>query len=130
MLEFMSERKHTAQKEYTCDICGWAIHKGEQYYRYAAKYEGEMLDYCHHVHCRNMSVEYCEEQGENEYDTGNIADYLYDRFCCDCIHGANEESDCEFSAYECPKLIERFSERTMKDEKKAEPKIHDNEGTV
>lgn len=116
MLEFMTERMHKAKKEYVCDICGWAIHKGEPYYRYAAKYEGKMLDYCHHIHCRNMSVEYCNEQGESEYDTDSITEYIQEKYCNECKHGYSHELDegyeeCDFSIFECPKLLKRFSNK-------------------
>jgi len=116
VLEFMNEKKHRAKKEYVCNICGWTIHAGEMYYRCAAKQDGELLDYCQHIHCRNMSVEYCNEQGESEYDRDTIDDYLHERYCSECEHGYSHETDedyeeCDFSVFECPKLIKRFSDK-------------------
>lgn len=119
MMEFWSERIHTAAKEHKCDMCGLVINKGERYYRSAGKYDGQFYNICQHIHCRNMAEEYCRQKVEDEYDTDSVSDYISDYYCHDCeryIDNAPEDdaeyedwSECDFSIFECPKLKSKFN---------------------
>lgn len=125
MLEFFNERIHTAKKEHMCDVCGWVINAGERYIRSSGKYDGYFYDVCQHLHCNAMAKEYCLKEGENEYDSDCVADYLNDHYCLNCerhIGNAPEDDaeyekwdECDFSVFECPKLKSKFIKEDKND---------------
>lgn len=82
------------------------------------------LDICQHLHCNAMAKEYCLKEGEDEYYSDCVADYLNDHYCLECERycanapeddGQEKWEECDFSVFECPKLIKQFSDEEETD---------------
>lgn len=111
MMEFYTYKNHTAKKDHTCDLCGLQIKQGEQYIRFSGKFDGDMFDLKYHKECQAIIDAYCDHTGENEYDEWCLIDWLADRLCDDCIHGARQEDDCTTPVLRCGLIKERFAKQ-------------------
>lgn len=106
-MEFYSENKRIAKKDYTCSLCYGKIKAGEKYFRETGKWDGEFFSRAMHIQCHMMVDEYCAEV-EPEYTNDDVQDYFLDEYCSQC-ESADEtiaENGCENSIYTCPKIFE------------------------
>ena len=108
MLEFGNSAYPKARKVYECDLCGQKILKGEIYYRWSGKYDGEMFDLKYHPVCQNIITTYCHAMNEQEYSYDEIYDWLHDNYCLDCKK--HEEDDCEVHPVNCPLIRKKFEQ--------------------
>jgi len=61
------------------------------------------LKYC--LDCERIIDEYGSETGCCEYDDWEIRDWLSDKFCHKCCHGAGDQDDCEVLEIQCPFIL-------------------------
>lgn len=106
MLEFGNSTYPKARKDYSCDLCGHLIKKGEVYHRWSGKYDGDMFDCKYHVTCQRIIDAYCSAVNDNEYNEDCIYDWLHDEYCLDCR--CYEEDNCTFYPLYCPKIMKHF----------------------
>lgn len=114
MLDFYTIQKPKARKDYTCDICGGKITKGETYQKCGGKYDGYMFDYKYCLPCAAFAEAYCSEV-ENEYDEDAIHKWLAEKEYSKCPCGTaidDEENElfdtCDTSPLRCPKLRQKY----------------------
>lgn len=110
MLEFYTIAFPKAKKEHTCDLCGMIIRKGEKYRRCSGKYDGHMFDDKLHLSCQNIIDAYCNESNDSEYDEWSIRDWLHDKYCYECKHGADGDDDCDVIELSCPLIRKHYEE--------------------
>ena len=108
MIEFYKSTCPKARKDHKCDLCGGTIHIGEKYHRYSGKYDGDMFDEKYHLICQNIINSYCDETGDWEYNNDCIQDWLRDKYCYDCKHGADEDDDCTYLELSCPLIRNHY----------------------
>ena len=111
MLEFSSMSERIARKNHICDLCGEVITIGEKYNRYSGKYEGEMFDMKHHLMCREIIYQFCDDTDSCEYTESEILEWLQEKICYECEHSwhGDGKDDCDTSLFQCPRVIERFA---------------------
>jgi hypothetical protein len=97
MLEFMTERIHTARKYYFCFLCGKRIVPGEKYVRSSGKYDGEMFDDKLHPLCKDTIRKYCFDMDKHEYTPDSVMEWLQESVCFDC----GKSDGCEINTMSC-----------------------------
>ena len=106
MLEFSNSTYPKAKKEYKCDLCNQAIHKGKVYHRWSGKYDGDIFDCKYHPVCQEIISAYCNAMNDSEYSNDEIYDWLHDEYCLDCKHYEND--DCTEYPLSCPLIRKHF----------------------
>lgn len=107
MLEFTTNARRKARKEYVCDICAGKIALGEEYVRYSGKYDGDFFDWKYHADCQAVIDVYLRETGECEYDEEAINEWLDGEVCCNMCD-IETRDDCFWSATRCEKVLEKL----------------------
>lgn len=110
MLEFYTSNYHKARKVHTCDLCNETINIGEKYHRNSGKYNDRMFDNKYHIECQNIIDKFCDENGDAEYDNDWIYDWLHENYCYACIHGDDNQDDCDKDTITCPLIREQLKE--------------------
>ena len=100
-----------ARKVHNCDFCGKQIEKGEKYSRESWKDGGEFWNRILCISCEKILTQFCKENSKDEFDWDWILDWLSDKYCYSCIHGTQEEDDCEYGYSKipnCPRIRKHF----------------------
>jgi hypothetical protein len=120
-MEFFSERKVTAKKEHTCEMCGRVINVGEKYWQEKGVFYGDFFHRNMHDHCRGMEHKYCCDV-DSEFSWDSITDYIAEIECRDCEHSGLRDDEegwtgCPYADLcTCPKLIEKYKSADRKEQ--------------
>ena len=107
MLEFMTERIHTARKRYICILCNKVIEQGEKYVRSSGKYDGEMFDDKLHPLCKDAIKKYCFDMDEHEYTPDCVMEWLVETVCFDC----GKSDGCNIDTMNCTHIRDFIKRR-------------------
>ena len=91
-----------ARKVHECEFCGKKIEKGEKYSHATWKDEGYFWNRKLCLSCNNILEQFCVENGYDEFNYYWILDWLSDNYCYSCIHGTQEEDNCEYGYSKIP----------------------------
>ncbi len=108
-MEFYKERKHTAHKEYTCEMCGKPINIGKEYWEETGKFEGDFFARRLHPRCHNFETKYCCDI-DPEFCWDGVQDHIQDDCCFDgnCSYMINNK--CIYDIYNCPFLTSEYGD--------------------
>ena len=114
MSDFVTEKTVTARKPHRCYLCNKEINAEEEAVIYSGCYKRRMFRLYFHSHCSNMTIDFCNEEGESEFDKDLVNDWLAEQFCRLCDQ-ENDES-CPYSRPSlCPIVIDSFRKNPEKE---------------
>lgn len=124
MAELLSRKEVRARKGHICDLCKAKIETGAMYVRSAYEDGGKVYDFKQHIHCDYLADSYCASMGCDEYDNGDVEDWVFDEVCRDCA----DREDCITPTLLCPVVIKALLPPTLQTHE--EVKRYTEGGTV
>ena len=101
-MDCYNQTYRTARKVHYCEFCGKQIEKGEKYCYESWKDGGEFWKRKLCLSCDKILTQFCEEHSYGEFDWDWVSEWLSDKYCYSCIHGTQEEDDCEYGYLKIP----------------------------
>ena len=113
MYQSLEHRDRIARKRHTCDWCGNAIKKGEEYHWEKFIYDGDFYEWRSHLSCSRIVSEiwdYVEpdEGMDSDEFTDACGDICKEFICPDCPSWNKDDKDCEKDISYCIDRMDEF----------------------